>query len=57
MYEAMGGKNSMPAWVNADPPLARTDFTHFSWKGSIVISKMFYEALMNDYNKYLENNK
>lgn len=55
MYEAMGGKNSMPAWVNADPPLARTDFTHFSWRGSIVISKMFYEALMNDYNDYLNN--
>ena len=57
MYEAMGGKNSMPAWVNANPPLARTDFTHFSWKGSIVISKMFYEALMHDYNNWLKNKK
>ena len=54
-YEAMGGKNSMPAWVNADPPLARTDFTHFSWKGSIVIAKMFYDALMADYNFYIES--
>jgi len=50
MYEAMGGKNSMPAWVNNNPPLARTDYTHFTWKGSVVISKMFYEALMQDYN-------
>ena len=57
MYEAMGGKNSMPAWVNADPALARTDFTHFTWKGSTVISKMFYEAMMNDYNEYLKNTK
>ena len=57
MYEAMGGKNSMPAWVNANPALARPDFTHFSWKGSIVISKMFYEALMNDYNEYLKKLK
>ncbi len=57
MYEAMGGKNSMPAWVNADPALARPDFTHFSWKGSIVISKMFYEALINDYNEYLKSLK
>ena len=57
MYEAMGGKNSMSAWVNADPALARTDFTHFTWKGSIVISKMFYEAMMNDYNEYLKNIK
>lgn len=55
MYAAMGGKNSMPAWVNANPPLARPDFTHFSWKGSTVIAKMFYEALMHDYNEYLKN--
>ena len=55
MYEAMGGKNSMPAWVNNKPPLARTDYTHFTWKGSVVISKMFYEALMKDYNEYLKN--
>jgi len=53
-YEAMGGKNSMPAWVNADPPLARTDFTHFTWKGSTVIAKMFYDALMAEYNYYTE---
>ncbi len=57
MYEAMGGKNSMPSWVNANPSLARPDFTHFSWKGSTVIAKMFYEALMYDYNEYLKNNE
>jgi len=57
MYEAMGGENSMPAWVKTNPALARTDFTHFTWKGSVVISKMFYEALMNDYNEYLKNPK
>ena len=55
MYEAMGGENSMPSWVNNDPPLARTDYTHFTWKGSVVISKMFFEALMHDYNEYLNN--
>jgi len=54
-YEAMGGKNSMPVWVNNNPPLARTDYTHFTWKGSVVISKMFYEALMHDYNEYLKH--
>lgn len=54
MYKAMGGNNSMPSWVNANPALARTDFTHFTWKGSTVISKMFYDALINDYNEYLK---
>jgi len=54
MYLAMGGKNSMPSWVNANPALARTDFTHFTWKGSTIISKMFYQALINDYNLYVK---
>jgi lysophospholipase L1-like esterase len=54
-YEAMGGENSMPAWVNANPQLARTDYTHFTWKGSTVIAKMFYDALMNDYTDFLKS--
>lgn len=53
-YEAMGGENSMPAWVNSDPQLARTDYTHFTWKGSTVIAKMFYNALMEEYKIYLQ---
>jgi len=55
-YKAMGGKNSMPSWVFADPPLARKDFTHFTYKGSVVIAKMFYKALINDYNRYTQEN-
>ena len=55
-YAAMGGKNSMPSWVFEEPSLARKDFTHFTYKGSVVIAKMFYKALINDYHKYLEKN-
>ncbi|MDA3953942.1 MAG: hypothetical protein PF485_09860 [Bacteroidales bacterium] len=55
MYAAMGGKNSMPAWASTTPPLAKTDYTHFTWKGSVVISKMFYEAFIHDYYEYLKN--
>ncbi|MFP4526556.1 MAG: hypothetical protein ACLFNL_09205 [Bacteroidales bacterium] len=56
-FQAMGGKNSMPSWVFADPPLARKDFTHFTYKGSVVIAKMFYKALMNDFLRYQQRNK
>jgi hypothetical protein len=56
-YQAMGGKNSMPSWVFANPPLARKDFTHFTYKGSVVIAKMFYKALMKDYHTFLLNRK
>ena len=52
MYKAMGGKNSMPSWVFAKPPLATKDFVHFNPKGASIIAQMFYNALMYDYNKF-----
>lgn len=52
MYEAMGGKNSMPSWVFANPPLAGSDFVHFNPKGAQIIANMFYNALMFEYNRY-----
>lgn len=53
MYEAMGGQNSMPSWVNAEPSLARPDYVHFSAKGARLIANMFYNALIFEYNNYL----
>lgn len=55
MYSAMGGKNSMPSWVFADPPLGAKDFIHFSHKGAEVISRIFYNALITEYNQYIKN--
>ena len=52
MYEAMGGKNSMPSWVWAEPPLANKDFTHFNHEGSRIISNMLYNAIMLEYHNY-----
>jgi lysophospholipase L1-like esterase len=51
LYEAMGGKNSMPSWVLADPPLANKDFTHFTPKGARLVSEMLYKALMTAYEE------
>lgn len=55
MYEAMGGKNSMPSWVNANPPLAQKDFTHFNPVGAKIIAEMFYRALMIEYERFLNH--
>jgi lysophospholipase L1-like esterase len=53
LYEAMGGKNSMPSWVEAKPePLATKDYTHFTAKGAGVVSEMLYKALMTEYDAY-----
>lgn len=52
MYKAMGGKNSMPSWVNADPPLASDDFVHFNPRGAKTIAQMFYNSFILEYHKY-----
>lgn len=52
MYEVMGGKNSMPTWVNATPPLAATDYIHFSPLGARKIGEEFYANLINMYKEY-----
>jgi lysophospholipase L1-like esterase len=53
MYQAMGGNNSMPGWVNAKPELATPDYVHFTTLGSKLISNMFYNAFILEYNNYL----
>ena len=52
MYEAMGGKNSMASWVQADPPLAAEDYTHFSPQGARKVGELFYSALISDFAEY-----
>lgn len=49
MFDAMGGLNSMPHWV--DQSLAGSDYTHFTFTGSRLISEMFFLALYLDLNK------
>ncbi|MFT5777553.1 MAG: hypothetical protein ACI837_000489 [Crocinitomicaceae bacterium] len=53
LYAAMGGYNSMPAWV--DKGLAGKDYTHFTNAGSSYASQMFYNALMMEYSKWKGN--
>jgi lysophospholipase L1-like esterase/biopolymer transport protein ExbD len=52
MYEVMGGKNSMPKWVNAEPSLAASDYIHFSPKGAKKIAEEFNVKLFGMYNQY-----
>jgi lysophospholipase L1-like esterase len=54
LYKGMGGKNSMPGWVFAEPALAQKDFTHLNALGARIIGEMFYRSLMNEYEKYLQ---
>ena len=44
LYEAMGGENSMTAWVKDD--LAQKDYTHFTFKGAKFVSEMLYKSII-----------
>lgn len=57
MFEAMGGENSMPVWVNAEPSLAGKDYTHFTQQGVNHISKLLYNAMYNEYVRYNKRKK
>jgi hypothetical protein len=49
LYQAMGGKNSMIDWVDANPPLAIRDYTHITLQGAKVIADLFTKALLSDF--------
>jgi len=50
LFEAMGGENSMPLWV--DKNLAASDYIHFTNKGAKKAASWFYDALMHDYEEW-----
>jgi len=52
MYRVMGGRNSMLAWVKTQPPLAASDYIHFTLKGSQRISELLNESLSLCYDYY-----
>jgi hypothetical protein len=50
LYAAMGGHNSMPAWV--EKGLAGKDYIHFSNGGAKIASQLFYNAFIAEYGKW-----
>jgi lysophospholipase L1-like esterase len=56
-FETMGGKNSIVDWVTQQPSLANRDYVHPNHLGAEVLANYFYEAIMNDYAKYVHQLK
>ena len=52
MYSAMGGEGSMKKWVTSQPPLAGSDYVHFTPLGAKTIGEMCYESLMLYFDYY-----
>jgi len=57
MYEAMGGNGSMVQWVKSKPALGSPDYIHFTQRGAVRISEIFYQSLMKEYDMYLLRKK
>ncbi len=51
LNKAMGGKNSMPKWVSANPPMAFMDYTHFNDLGAKRVAELFVHALLQAKNR------
>jgi hypothetical protein len=52
LFEAMGGENSMVAFVENDPALANKDYTHLNFLGGRREADIFVKSLMFEYQKY-----
>ncbi len=51
LNKAMGGKNSMPKWVKANPPMAFMDYTHFNDIGAKRVAELFVKSLLDAKSK------
>ncbi len=45
LYNAMGGEGSMIKWVNQEPPLAMSDYIHFTRNGGKQVANMILKSL------------
>jgi len=52
MYDCMGGRNSMPAWVNEK--LAAPDYIHFTPQGARKVALLLHGSLINAYRDFTE---
>lgn len=53
-FKSMGGTNSIVEWAARKPSLANKDYVHPNHRGAEVLGNYFYEAIMNDFEKYIK---
>ncbi len=55
LFEAMGGKGSIIEWANEDPPLALSDYIHFSRRGGKEVAGYLTEAIWLRFDGGIDN--
>jgi lysophospholipase L1-like esterase len=56
-FETMGGTNSIVDWADRKPSFANKDYVHPNHKGAALLANYFFDAIMNDYKKYVQSLK
>jgi lysophospholipase L1-like esterase len=56
-FASMGGANSIVQWSTMKPAMANKDYVHPNFRGAEVLGRYFFEAIMNEYNKYIHSLK
>lgn len=51
-FESMGGTNSIVQWTSHNPSLANRDYVHPNFRGAEILGQYFFQAILNDYEKY-----
>lgn len=52
-FASMGGTNSIVEWARMKPSLANRDYVHPNHRGAEVLGNWLYEAILNEYKKYI----
>jgi lysophospholipase L1-like esterase len=52
LYALMGGDGSMIQWVEEVPAKANKDYTHFNYRGAIVVANLLYNQIHEGYEQY-----
>ncbi|MDR0232225.1 MAG: hypothetical protein LBI82_08925 [Dysgonamonadaceae bacterium] len=52
LFEAMGGRNSMPLFVDSTPPKANKDYTHLTFAGGEYLGNLLYETFIHEKDVY-----
>lgn len=56
-FESMGGTNSIVEWTAKKPSWANRDYVHPNFRGAEVLGQYFFQAILNDYEKYSRTKK
>ncbi|MFW6049566.1 MAG: GDSL-type esterase/lipase family protein [Myxococcota bacterium] len=52
-YEATGGRGTMRRWYRSSPRLVTTDYRHLTEAGARVVGSLYYEAILEGYDRFL----